>query len=307
MKQILNKKEVLLQIIENLKDLNLSNLMLIKTDGTLLANNFPKNAINYIKKIIEKYKGIKVNNYVRANVANNLNLILYKISKNIFLISLSNENEHKLVRRFKEISQKYNYILFELFKPSIPKSAPIRYKYIKYIVYSKADNLGPNPISWTPESIDEQERFEIAAKSILVLSAGFDQPSRKKMDHMTSIIPFVNYDCIGLVYTFSIFSPRARGNSFDATITLLIPQIYKKLLLNKLDQVEMELKEATKQITGGRNPKYVLEVLRDSIEQIMSIQKMKPQSQTLDSTLKQIMISEIRKIQEKRPYSTLLY
>ncbi|MHA1271718.1 MAG: hypothetical protein ACTSPY_18160 [Candidatus Helarchaeota archaeon] len=303
----MDKKQVLTQILESIKNLNLNNLMIMKSNGRLLANNFPDSAIKYIKKIILKYNEIPVNNYVKANVSGDLNLILYKISTNIFLICLTREDEKNIVKKFKVVSKKFSYLLFEMFKDFKTKEKVKKFRFIKYIVYSKVSDLGPTPIAWIPENINDQEKFEIAAKSILVLSAGIDRTSRVSMDHTASIIPFVNLDCTGLVYTFSIPSSRARGNSFDATITVLVPRAHKKLLLMKLDSIEYELKEIVNQIISGRNPTYLLESIRENIEQILNKKNDTPATQTLDNTLKQLMMSEIKKIQEKKPYSTLLY
>ncbi|MHA1751890.1 MAG: hypothetical protein ACTSYZ_05915 [Candidatus Helarchaeota archaeon] len=304
----MDKKQVLTQILNEVKNLNLNNLMIIRTNGNLLANNFPERAKIYIKNIINKYKNIPVNNYVRANVANNLNLILYKISTNIFLVCLTVEDENKVVNIFKTISKKFNYILYELYNGTQNKNRPPVSKFIKYIIFSQAGDLGPTPVAWDPSNIDDQEKFEISAKSILVLSAGLDQTNRTSMDHTTSIIPFTNLNCIGLVYTFSIPSYQARGNSLDAAISVLVHKQFKKLLLNKLEQIETELYEITRHIISGENPSKLLIILRQSIEQILSkTDNLQTHTQTLTNNLKQIMMSEIKKIQEKKPYSTLLY
>jgi hypothetical protein len=280
--------------------------MIVKIDGKLLANNFPEKALDYIKNIINKYKKIPVNNYVRANVSGNSKLILYKISDNIFVVCLSQEDEKKLVEIFKIIYKKYNNVLIELFGEKTPKVTVKPSRIIKSIIFSKANDMGPTPIAWYPEDIDEQQKFEIAAKSILVLSAGFDQNS-KHMDNTSSIIPFMNMNCIGLVYTFSIPSRKARGNSFDAAITVLVPNSYKKLLLSRLEKLELELKDITTDIKAGKNPNQLLIMLKQNFEQVLNFESQTPKTQSIDESLKKLMVSEIKKIQEKKPYSTLLY
>ena len=305
MADILDKKKILTEMLDSInKDINLISVMIIKTNGNLLANNFPETAINYIKNIIKKYKDIQINNYIKANVSENLNLVLFKISLNIFLICLTRENEKIIIKKFRVITDKYNYILNDLFTNGNLKVKTKKSKYIKYIVYSKASDLGPTPIAWIPESLKEQEKFEIAAKSILVLSAGFDQTSSSNMDQTTSIIPFINLNCIGLVYIFLIPSPQARGNSYDASITVLIPIQHKKILLKRLERLEMEIKEITKQIIIGRNPKNLLKILKERLEQIMEEKREAPQIQEIDHSIKNLMLSEIKKIQDKKPYST---
>lgn len=289
-----------------MKSLEIANIMIVKIDGKLLANNFPEKALDYIKNIINKYKNIPVNNYVRANVSGNSKLILYKINDNIFVVCLSQEDEKKLVELFKIIYKKYNYALIELFGAKPPKVTEKRKGIIKNIIFSKANDMGPTPIAWYPNDIDEQQKFEIAAKSILVLSAGFDQNS-KHMDNTSSIIPFMNLGCIGLVYTFSIPSKEARGNSFDAAITVLIPNSYKKLLLSRLERLELELKEITTYIKEGKNPEQLLNMLKQNIELVLNERGQIPKTQSIDASLKKLMVSEIKKIQEKKPYSTLLY
>jgi len=288
--------------------------MIIRVDGKLLANNFNERAIQFIKSIINKYKDLEMKNYIKANVSNQYNLIVYKLSPSIFIACLSKENEKVLISKLKEVSFKYNDILQKLFGLGIEsykysdKEQDIReYKFIKYIVLSKVDDIGPTSIAWLPENLEDQEKFEISAKSLLVLSAGFDPMVSKKMDHSSSIIPFVKFGCIGLVFTFLIPSLKARGKSYDAAITVLVPEIYKKLLLEKLDQMEFEIKEVVKEIKNGKNPRNLLMYLRSKLEKIMRERITKPKVQSLDDTLKKIMISEIRKIQEKKPYSTLLY
>jgi len=302
----LDKKEALMQVLNIVSNINLSNVMLIRTNGSLLANNFPENSVEYVKKIAIKYKDIPVNNYVKANVSDSLNLILFKISVNIFLVCLSGENEKDLIKIFKGISEKYSFILYELFKDPVLEKKIRKTKFIKYVVFSKTSDLGPTPVACFPNSIDEQEKFEISAKSILVLSAGFNSQTNS-MNHMTSIIPFANMDCIGLVYTFAIPSPQARGKSFDSAITVLVYSSYKKLLLNHLEQIELAIKEITQQIINNKEPNSLLEALLENIELIMQEKENKPHTQEIANSLKDAMVSEIRKIQEKRPYSTLLY
>ncbi|MBD3228554.1 MAG: hypothetical protein GF329_10235 [Candidatus Lokiarchaeota archaeon] len=303
----MDKKETLISVLKSLKDVNLKNIMIIKTNGKLLANNFPDKAINYIKNIVKKYKTIPVNNYVKASVSGTLKLILYKIISNMFIICLAQEEEKKVIQKFKEIYKKFSYKLIELYEQPKKEIETKSSKIIKNIVFSKANEAGPSPIAWIPENLNEQEKFEISAKSILVLSAGFDQTSPNRMDNVSSIIPFISLNCIGLVYTFMIPSKQARGNYYDAAITVLVKESFKKLLLDHLERLEIEIKEITKEIINGKTPKYLLQILKQNLDQIMSEKPESPKTQSIDNYLKKLMMSEIKKIQDEKPYSTLLY
>jgi len=156
-----------------------------------------------------------------------------------------------------------------------------------------------------PKPLSDQLVFEIAAKSLLILSAGFDRTVALR--ESSSVLPFPQG--IGMVYVFSIPDNRARGKSYDAAFTLLLKEEYRKALLERLDLFEKGANKLADRIREGGQPdslieqfyEYVSNSLNKKVEAFTS-----PQAQTVipsDQILKNAMVDEVKRIQVEHPKS----
>ncbi|MHA1266753.1 MAG: hypothetical protein ACTSRS_16070 [Candidatus Helarchaeota archaeon] len=300
-------KEVVYKIAYELNEIRPTNIGLLRGNGEVIASNFSEGSHNLIKKIVKQYAYIPINNYIKQDLPNsNYFLYIYKISSDIFIICITNTAERLVLQKFGQITRDYGSLLLEELQPALkkPKKIPIDDRIIA-VIFSKTGDLGPTAVTWMPKSLSEREIFEIAAKSLLILSAGFDRSINLR--ESSSILPFSGG--FGMVFIFSIPDERARGKSYDAAITVLLRKEYRRALLERLDLFEKAAKRVADKISQGSQPKKLIEQLYEYVSSALN-QKVEaftsPQTQKVipsDVELKKAMIGEVKRIQVEHPKS----
>lgn len=302
-------KTVVYKIANELNELRPTNIGITDANGTFIASNFSENSHQLISKIVKQYASIPINNYIKQDLPNsNYFLYIYKICTNIFIICISDAQENLVLRKFGQITRDYGSLLLDTLQPSPKKAVEIAEDdRIISVAFSKAGDLGPSAVSWQPKSLTEKDLFEIAAKSLLILSAGFERSLGLR--ESSSLLPFPSLKGIGLIYTFGIPDERARGHSYDATITILLKEEFKKALLERLELIEKGAKAVAEKIQAGEKPdalivqfyQYVSDSLNKQVDAFTS-----PQTQQIvpaDQQLKGAMVDEIKRIQIEHPKS----
>jgi hypothetical protein len=299
-------KSVVYNIANELNALRPTNIGILNAEGNFIASNFSENSHTLISKIVKQYSSIPINNYIKQDLPNSeYFLYIYKISSDIFIVCITNTLEDLVLRKFGQITRDYGSLLLEAVQPEPQASAIPEDDRIIAVVFSKAGDLGPTAVSWMPKSLSEQRVFEIAAKSLLILSAGFDRSNN--VEDSSSVLPFPQG--IGLVYVFPIPDPRARGKSYDATISVLLKQEYRKALLERLELFEKTAKLIAQKIQNKIDPdpfieqfyEYVSNTLNKKVEAFTSPQA--EQHVSLDYELRQAMVKEVKRIQVEHPKS----
>jgi hypothetical protein len=301
---------VVYKIANELNELRPTNIGITDDKGTFIASNFSGDkSHDLISKIVKQYATIPINNYIKQDLPNsNYFLYIYNICSSIFIVCITNAQESLVLRKFGQITRDYGSLLLDASQPPPKKAAEITQDdRIIAVAFSKAGDLGPATVSWLPKSLGEKDLFEISAKSLLILSAGFDRSTG--IHETSSLIPFPSLNSIGSVYTFGIPDENARGKSYDATISVLLKEEFRKALLERLELFEKGAKAIAEKILAGEEPDsliaqlytYVAEALDKKVEAFTS-----PQTEQIiptDQKLKKAMVDEIKNIQIEHPKS----
>ncbi len=299
-------KSVVYNIANDLNTLHPTNIGILRADGSFIASNFSENSHALISKIVKQYASIPINHYIKQDLPNsNYFLYIYKISTEAFIVCITNTHEDFVLKKFGQITRDYGSLLLEALQPTPSKPKIPEDERIIAVVFSKAGDLGLGAVSWMPKSLSEKKIFEIAAKSLLILSAGFENAST--LLDTSSVLPFPNG--IGLVYVFSIPDPQARGKAYDAAISVILKAEYRKALLERLDIFEKTAKLVAQKIKQKAKPdplieqfyEYISNSLNKKVEAFTS-----PQAQHVipsDQELKVAMVKEIKRIQVEHPKS----
>lgn len=303
-------KEVVYKIASELNVIRPTNIGILYGNGTFIASNFSESSHDLISKIVKQYATIPINNYIRQDLPNsNYFLYIYKISSEIFIVCITDTPENQVLQKFGQITRDFGSLLLETVQPStpVPKVIPEDSRIIA-VLFSRTGDLGPTAISWMPKSLNEKAVFEIAAKSLLILSAGFDR--NVELRESSSIIPFSNG--FGMVFVFSIPEERARGKAYDAAITVLLRQEYRKALLERLELFEKAAKQVADDIRSYKQPTQLIEQLYEYVSRSLE-QKVEaftsPQAQKViptDFELKNAMVQEVKRIQVEHPKSLVV-
>ncbi|MFX1294829.1 MAG: hypothetical protein ACFFD2_08245 [Promethearchaeota archaeon] len=299
-------KSVVYSIADELNTLHPTNVGILDASGHYIASNFTEGSHALISKIVKQYASIPINHYIKQDLPNSsYYLYIYKISTDVFIVCITDALEDLVLKKFGQITRDYGNLLLERLQPPPKKPKIPEDDRIIAIVFSKAGDLGPTAVTWMPKSLSERVIFEIAAKSLLILSAGFD--GSKILKDSSSVLPFPHG--MGLVYVFSIPDDQARGKAYDASISVLLKKEYRKALLERLDLFEKTAKLIAQKIQQNAKPvtlieqfyEYVSNSLNKKVEGFTS-----PQTQHIipsDYQLKRIMIQEIKRIQVEHPKS----
>ncbi len=300
-------KEVVYKIANELNELRPTNIGILNADGTFVASNFSESSHSLISKIVKQYASIPINNYIKQDLPNsNYFLYIYKICTDMFIVCITDKQENLVLGKFGQVTRDYGPVLLACYQPTPNKKKKIPSDdRIIAIAFSKTGDLGPTAVNWMPKSLSEREVFEIAAKSLLILSAGFDRSI--DLREYSSVLPFLGG--IGMVYVFSVPDARARGQSYDAAITVLLRAEYRKALLERLELFEKGAKRVADKIREGVQPSSIIEQFYEYVSHSLD-QKVEaftsPQSQKMiptDFELKSAMVKEVKHIQVEHPKS----
>ncbi len=299
-------KQVVYKIAEELGALRPTNIGILDAKGNFIASNFSENSHGLISKIVKQYASIPINNYIKQDLPNsNYFLYIYKISTDVFIVCITNIAENLVLKKFGQITREYGSLLLETLQPVPEKPKIPQDDRIIAVVFSKAGDLGPTAVTWMPKSLPERNIFEIAAKSLLILSAGFDRSIEFK--ETSSVLPFPNG--IGLVYVFMIPDPSARGKAYDAAISVILKVEFRKALLERLELFEKVVKVAVDKIKDQKPAASLIEQLYEYVSKSLDMKVeafTSPQAQTevpSDFELKSAMVQEIKRIQIEHPKS----
>ncbi len=302
-------KQVIYKVAEELNEIRPTNIGLLDEKGAFIASNFSESSHELISKIVKQYSSIPINNYIKQDLPNsNYFLYIYKISSQVFIVCITNTMENLVLRKFGQITRDYGSVLLEHLQPAPekpkPETIPIDERIVA-VAFSKTGDLGPKAVSWMPKSLSEQEVFEISAKSLLILSAGFDRSLA--LHESSSVLPFTHG--IGMVFVFSVSDLHSRGLSYDAAITVLLKKEYRKALLERLELFEKGAKSLAERIREGTQPNTLIEQFYQYISHSLNLKVeafTSPQAQKViphDYHLKNAMVNEIKRIQVEHPKS----
>ncbi len=299
-------KSVVYNIATELNELRPTNIGILNADGNFIASNFSEGSHGLISRIVKQYASIPINNYIKTDLPNSTYfLYIYKISTDIFIVCITNTAEALVLKKFGQITRDYGDILLESLQPTPEKPGIPEDERIIAISFSKAGDLGPSAVAWMPKSLSEQKVFEIAAKSLLILGAGFDRT--RNLQDTSSVLPFPGG--IGLVYVFAIPDIHARGKAFDASISVILKAEYRKALLERLDLLEKVVKAVAEKIKEQQPADSLIEQLYEyvskSLDKRVDAFTSPPTQQVIpsDQELKQAMVDEIKHIQVEHPKS----
>ncbi|MFX1450405.1 MAG: Rab family GTPase [Promethearchaeota archaeon] len=115
---------------------------------------------------------------------------------------------------------------------------------LKGIIYSAVGDLGPKVKYHYPRSGFNLALLELVAiKSMTILSG-----EEGRIPKEVSIIPFVKYEFIGIVYYFELHDETKRGGAIDSNLAVLFNEKYSSIAYKYSEQFERLLKEVTNKI-----------------------------------------------------------
>jgi len=121
-------------------------------------------------------------------------------------------------------------------------SFPHNTEFIQGVVYSKFEKIGPVPKNWFP-NMGLAERQHIALKTINLLAG-----EKGEIPSELAIVPLPKMNKIAIVKYIEIPDKAARGEAWDASITILFDQKFQPYIHKYIDNFSEELDELTKNI-----------------------------------------------------------
>ena len=105
---------------------------------------------------------------------------------------------------------------------------------VRGVIYSVIDEtVGPQPIYWHPEALNEEFIRDKVIKIMTICFIGVEEKGKTSSVEGKSIIPFPMEQFISFSYYFYIQNPEKRGGVVPATISLLVERKYLSLLYEK--------------------------------------------------------------------------
>ncbi|MFX1519849.1 MAG: winged helix-turn-helix domain-containing protein [Promethearchaeota archaeon] len=105
---------------------------------------------------------------------------------------------------------------------------------VRGVIYSIVDeNVGPQPVYWHPESLNEEFIRDTVVKIMTISFIGVTEKGKTSSVEGKSIIPFPTEQFISFAYYFYIQNPEKRGGVIPATVSLLVERKYLPFLYEK--------------------------------------------------------------------------
>ncbi|MHA1820520.1 MAG: hypothetical protein ACTSU2_12340 [Promethearchaeota archaeon] len=199
-------------------------------DSTIAESNVIK-LTQFLPNIIEK---LKHNNYIHKKV-HKWNLYIYRLSSHFIIILLTEKSNNEIKLLFKELHDKYALKIKRRFSKLQNNLKTI----FKSVVFSMARDLGPEPVTYLPKDLPEQDAFTIAMKSLILLSGEMEGAKKE----MLSFQPFIKFNSLGVIYLFQTEFKNARGGAYDSAISLLLDYSSRAAIYEMVKKLEAMMKK----------------------------------------------------------------
>ncbi|HME52825.1 MAG TPA: hypothetical protein VKM55_11450 [Candidatus Lokiarchaeia archaeon] len=283
------RKALLEDIAKELKaKCNIIKQSFFRDDGTILLSSMSLDNTEKMGKLVKFYsRQMQINNYFEQD-SNSVHLVLYRVSVSIFLVVISESNTELITNQLMEIFKKYSKRLDILYHET-----PSTFKNIlRYIVIGQALDMGPEPVGSYPEDIPNEIRMKVAMKSMLLLTAEKEGAVRG----IPAIIPFLEYNSIGVLYLFDVPNEAARGGAYDSCISILVDESYRPVIYENMYAIETACVEAVELIKLNGDFAESIEYL---IERLDGIDLRKMESRGKSHEIEGIMKEQIKRLSKE--------
>ncbi|MFX1257852.1 MAG: hypothetical protein ACFFAN_08335 [Promethearchaeota archaeon] len=232
----------------------------VLSNGTIVETTLGDKSLG---KVIRILKSIINKTSVKSVVIFN-DLVIYRPTFDFFIFIMGRIPRNVIKEKFAEISLMYKDIDQEY-----KKKTKIKKIEVELILFSMSMEEGPKPIYYIPNEYDEDLAFKICMKSMLLLSV----ESRGATNVMISILPFVDLEALGIVYTFQIIDNKARGGAYDSAIIILVDYKFRALIYEKYLLIEKHLNNTKEKLieeyfSPKKEYKKLLNALRENLNKI---------------------------------------
>ena len=289
-----SKKALLEDIAKELKTkCNILKQAFYKDDGSVLFSNMSEENTGKIGKLVKFYsRQMQINNYFEQD-SNNVHLVLYRVSVSVYLVVLGECNIDQITNQLMEIFKKYSKRLDILYHET-----PSTFKNIlRYIVIGQALEMGPEPVGCYPSDIPNDIRMKVAMKSMLLLTAEKEGAVRG----IPAIIPFIEFNSIGVLYLFDVPNPAARGGAYDSCISILVDESYRPVVYENMYAIETACNEASEMIknSGSNSFNDYAEIIEFLIKKLDGIDLRRTESHGKSREIEGIMKEQIKRISKE--------
>ncbi|NVM02016.1 MAG: GTP-binding protein [Candidatus Helarchaeota archaeon] len=140
---------------------------------------------------------------------------------------------------------------------------------LKGIIYTVVGEFGPEVKDYYPQTEFDLAILELVAIKSMTLLTGEEGRVPKEV----SIIPFVKYQLIGIVYHFELKDESKRGGARDSNLTVLFNEKYSSLAYKYSEQFEKLLREVANKIIEkeiSNNEEKIEPVLKELYQKLLN-------------------------------------
>lgn len=148
---------------------------------------------------------------------------------------------------------------------------------VRGVIYSVIDEtVGPQPIYWHPEALNEEFIRDKVIKIMTICFIGVEEKGKTSSVEGKSIIPFPMEQFISFSYYFYIQDPEKRGGVVPATISLLVERKYLSLLYEKAWVFTHRIRLISSAIKKGHAFEGLIDDLFTFLESELATQQISP-------------------------------
>jgi hypothetical protein len=151
---------------------------------------------------------------------------------------------------------------------------------VRGAIYSIIDEtVGPQPIYWLPETLNEEFIHDKVIKIMTICFIGVEEKGKTEKVEGKSIIPFPMEQFISFAYYFYIQNPEKRGGVIPATVSLLVERKYLSFLYEKAWVFTHRIREISQEIKKNHPYQKLIHDLYAFLESELDAQQSPPLDQ----------------------------
>ncbi|MHA1340637.1 MAG: hypothetical protein ACTSRZ_10905 [Promethearchaeota archaeon] len=225
-------------------------------------------------------------------------IYIYMLTQHFIIVLLTDLEENIIEGLFYELDERYSIKIKKEYS-ELPKTLK---SIVKYIVFSMARSMGPAPLYWIPQSLNEKDAFKIAMKSLLILSGEINGANRKKM---LAFQPLPEMDGLNICYIFQIPFNNARGGFFDSSISVICAYEDRAVVYQNYSNIENILSKGANRLTktfisnANETGEFINEKIFDNIlKEILDDFDSIPLNITKSAIVKDEMMRSLQELKE---------
>ncbi|OLS14140.1 MAG: hypothetical protein RBG13Loki_2318 [Promethearchaeota archaeon CR_4] len=262
----------------------MDNIALVLSNGVIIFSNFAEDAIYPLVRYVKDLESqVQPGYFLRQDY-----MVSFRLSDRVFILALSNLPDSDIIPLFSKLYENYSEQFNALYQ-KLPKTLG---DISKVLIFAMALDAGPEPITWEPSTLPEQEMLEYATKSMLTLAGEWSGATQ----NVVAYRPFIKEGFLGIIFLFDIPYVNARGHAYDSALILIVDYKHRAFVYEINQKIEDIFSRGVKQLIPAWQDRKTCKKIVGNLMQ--SLQSLPLRVSALGENIKDQMLSSMQDLRK---------